>query len=78
MSVREFNSKHCVWQSFSHGALDLYGTIFFRQALPTPMYFFVNPRPASLGQGGRFLEIGFRSALQNSGGDSKWSKARDP
>ncbi len=28
MPIREFNSKHRVWQSFSHGAFDLDGPIF--------------------------------------------------
>ena len=78
MPVREFNSKHCIWQSFSHGALDLNGTIFFRQALPTPMFFCVNPRPASLGQGGRFLEIGLLPPLQKSGNDPKRREPSHP
>ena len=65
MSIREFNSKHCIRQSFSHGALNLNGTIFFRQALPTPMYFVMHSRGASLGQDGAFVEIGSARGLQN-------------
>ena len=78
MSIREFNSKHCIWQSFSHSAFDFDGTIFFRQALPAPMYFFVNPRPASLGQGGGIKEIGSHPALQNSGRYPKGRQASAP
>jgi len=78
MPIREFNSKHRVWQSFSHSALDFDGTIFFRQALPTPMYSVMHSRGVSLGQGGGFIEIGLRAALQNSGRYPEGGKACRP